>query len=470
MFLSYFFIVSKRFALALLFSLSLSTINAQENTLLQRDFWKQQPSLKTVANKINEGHNPAELNANAFDPLVYALLENAPLDVLAFLLEQEGNNANKITHDGRTYLFWAAYKNNLPYMEYLLKQGAKTDLIDAHGYSVLNFAASTGVQNPALYTFLITNGANPVIEKNRDGANALLLSLPHLKKPDLAKYFIAKGVSIESTDNEGNNAFYYAAKGGNIEILKWLTTQGIQHKTEGGNAMIAAAGGMRRHSNNVSVFKYLAQIGLSPNVVSKNGNTLLIVYAASGEDLDVFQYFLNNKVALNKANNKGETALSQAVAHNNSSIVNYLLAQKAEVNFKDAKGNTLLYYLVNSFNAKHPEAFEHKFSALQKAGLDASATQANGNTFLHLAAEHNELTLLEKAKTLNLDVNAKNKESLTPLHIAAMKAKNTNVLNYLISQGADVKATTNFGETAYQLAQENEALKNHKIDLNFLKS
>ena len=50
-----------------------------------------------------------------------------------------------------------------------------------------------------------------------------------------------------------------------------------------------------------------------------------------------------------------------------------------------------------------------------------------------------------------------------------MTAKNTKILEYLLSKGASKKATTDFGETAYDLALENEILEAKQIDINFLK-
>ncbi|MDE0536067.1 hypothetical protein OU788_07500 [Tenacibaculum sp. L6] len=50
-----------------------------------------------------------------------------------------------------------------------------------------------------------------------------------------------------------------------------------------------------------------------------------------------------------------------------------------------------------------------------------------------------------------------------------MQANNTDVINYLLSIGADKSITTDFEETVYDLAKENEVLKNQNININFLK-
>lgn len=49
-----------------------------------------------------------------------------------------------------------------------------------------------------------------------------------------------------------------------------------------------------------------------------------------------------------------------------------------------------------------------------------------------------------------------------------MKTENAEILKFLIANGADPKSTTEFGETAYDLASENELLAKNKVSLQFL--
>lgn len=48
-----------------------------------------------------------------------------------------------------------------------------------------------------------------------------------------------------------------------------------------------------------------------------------------------------------------------------------------------------------------------------------------------------------------------------------MKAKNTKIIEYLLAINANKTIKTDFEESAYDLAKENELLSNH--DINFLK-
>lgn len=77
------------------------------------------------------------------------------------------------------------------------------------------------------------------------------------------------------------------------------------------------------------------------------------------------------------------------------------------------------------------------------------------------------LELLKFAALQRLDVNQVNGEGMTPLLEACLTATTLDVLNWLVSIGADVGRTTPFGETAHDLVLENEALMS--MNLDFLK-
>ena len=220
---------------------------AQENLFLERSYWKKNPSISAIEKAITDGNDVAELNRNMFDAVSYAILEQVDNTTLKHLISKKGNEVDKITHDGRTYIFWAAYKGNMELVEWLVAQGARADIEDAHGYTVLNFAANAGQSNTAMYDFLLANNA-PLTGTTRSGANALLLVASSAKDEDILTYFIEKGLPFDSVDDNQNGIFQYAAKGGNLSLLKRLADKGADVKRinkNGENALFMAAQGTR---------------------------------------------------------------------------------------------------------------------------------------------------------------------------------------------------------------------------------
>lgn len=476
------------------------TIQAQKNTLLERSFWKTNPTIAVVEAEIKKGNNPAELNSNAFDPTVLAINEQASNDVIKFLLSDKGNDVNKITHDGRTYIFWAAYRGNTEIMEYLISKGTKMNHIDDKGYSISNFAASSGQANTKVYELCISNGINLKTDFDREGANALLLAAPFDKDFTLINYFISKGLSISSTDKNGNTAFNYAAKLGNISILKTLIEKGVKFND---NAMIMASQGGRGTSNTLELYQYLESLKINPNAIGKNGENVLHSIVRKEKQTEIIKYFLSKGVDVNKSdvdgntpfinaasansdfetvnlvftkikdinhkNKKGVSALAFAVKNNTSEIVKLLIEKGADVKTIDNEGKNLATYLIQSYNSKKLDDFQVKIKILQEKGFDITTPQKNGNTLYHLAVAKNELSLVQFLEKFKLDINAKDSEGMTALHKAALIAQDDILLKYLLNIGANKTAKTDLKETAFDLASENEFLTKNKVSIDFLK-
>ncbi|WP_173970161.1 ankyrin repeat domain-containing protein [Flavobacterium bizetiae] len=484
------------------------SINAQKNILLDQNFWKASPDITAVKAEIEKGNNPSQLNPMAFDPVVMAINNGASFEIVKFLIEQPGNGVKKPTHDGRIYLHWAAMKGNNELVNYLIEKGSDINLEDSHATTPLVFATGGGQANVALYEAFFKAGIDPK-KKYRDGANLLLLTIANDKDFVLTDYFITKGLSLKDTDNNGNTSFNYTARTGNIALLKTLLKKGVKYTD---NALIMAAQGNRRSANGIEVYQYLVdELKIKPTVQTANGQTVLHLLAGKDKQSQIVTYFINKGVDVNKADNegntafiiasggkdiellqtllpkfkninavnaKGESALTQAVKNSSADVVAFLLNNGAHSTIKDIEGNNLAYYVVESYRAPRAgmpggaaqkDDFGDKITLLKSKGVDFTAKQKDGNTIYHSAILKNDITLLKKLAYLNIDVNAKNNEGITVLHKAAMIAKDDVILKYLLSIGANKDIKTEFDETAYDLAKENELLKKKNISVDFLK-
>ncbi|MFV5702729.1 ankyrin repeat domain-containing protein [Flavobacterium sp. XS2P12] len=482
----------------------------QKNTLLEQSFWKTTPDVNAVKAEIAKGNSPSASTPNAFDATVIAINNDAPAATIKFLLEQSGNEVTKSTHDNRIYLHWAANKGNLEIVEYLIAKGSDINLEDSQGTTPITFAANSGQNNIAVYEALFKAGIDPK-KKYRDGLNLLLMAIPSDKNLTLSNYFVSKGLSLAAVDDDGNTAFNYAARTGNVALLKNLLEKGVKYND---NALIVAAQGSRREANTLETYKYLVEeLKLKPTVTSKTGETVLHFLVSKPKQTEIINYFLSKGVDANKADNegntplmvaagsreiaalelllpiaknnnlqngKGESALTMAVKSGTPEAVTLLLSKGANTNVQDKDENNLGYYLIQSYrpqmgrgpeaaNAPKQDPFEAKIKLLQDKGLNLATPQKDGSTLYHFAIVKNDLTLLKKITDLNIDVNAKNKDGLTALHKAAMISKDDIILKYLVSIGAKKEITTDFEESAYALAKENESLTKNNVSLEFLK-
>jgi len=476
----------------------------QKNILLEQSFWKTVPDVNAVKAEISKGNNPAEANASAFDVTTLAINNDAPLASIKYLLDQPGNPVNKSTHDNRIYLHWAAYRGNTELVEYLISKGSDINFEDSHGTTPIAFAAVNGLLNSGVCEAFFKAGLDPK-KKYTDGANLLLLAIPFDKDLTLTDYLITKGLYIKDTDKNGATAFDYAARIGNVNLLKKIAGKGIKATD---NALLIATQGARRETTPLETYKYLVEeVKLKATATNKSGENVLYLIAGKQNQSEIIAYFLAKGVEANKVNNdgntalmiaagreisalekllpvtkninlqnlKGESALTFAVRSGNPEAVSLLLNKGADVNVKDKDGNNLGVYLIQSYRpagrgeAAAQDPFEAKVKLLQEKGLNLAAAQKDGSTLYHFAIAKNDLNLVKKLAALNIDINAKNKDGLTALHKAAMLAKDDSILKYLISIGAKKDINTEFDETAYALAKENELLTKNNVSIDFLK-
>ena len=428
--------------------LLIGKIHAQENVFLTNEYWKQKPSVAQVEQAINQGNSATAFNSRAFDATTLAILNGAPYETITYLIDLEGNGVDKLTHDKRTYLFWAAYQDNVPVMEYLLKKGAKVNIADSHQLTPLLFAAVGGRSDKAIYELLLKHGAN-LKDTNVDGANTLLLLLPHLKDLKEADYFLKKGLKLTATDNKGNNAIYYAATTGNRAIIEALMKKKINVKNlnnKGESVIFAAARGFRKNYNKLDTFQYLEQLGLSINQKNK--------------DEKVINYFLEKGNDANQIDKEGNNPLMKSAISNNISVITTLLAKTKDINTQNKQGLSALTFAVENNTLEVID-----FLLLKNA--DVQVVDKEENTLYHYAVKRGDIKILEKLSLYPININQKNSNGLTPLQMAVMTAKNLDVVHFLLSKGADKNLTTDLGETVYELAQENEALKGMNVE--FLK-
>ena len=488
--------MKKSFLFTLLLATSLYA-NAQDNTLLSGDFWKGKPTIEAIKGEIAKGNNPAEQNAGFHDPVTMAINNRISNDAIKFLIEQEGNDVHKKTHHSRTYLQWAAAAGNLELVQYLIDKGSDVHYKDSHGDAVIAYAAGSN-KNLAVYDALFAKGIDPKA-KYDEGKNLIMYAIAGDTDLKVTDYFITKGIAITDNDNHGRTAADYAARFGNLEIIEKLVARGIKPTDQ---ALFFATQGSRQKQNGLEVYQQLIEkYQLNPTATNperetllhilvrrpnkevldfflnqgidvakadNNGNTILM-NAAAARDASLIESLLAKSNNINAKNENGETALVRAVSLGSAEVVDLLIKKGAQVDVVDNNGNNLAYYWFNSFRPAAQEDFTNKLEVLKAAGVNVTAPQANGSSLFHLAVEKQNVELIDKAVALGADINAQDEEGNTALHKAALIAKDDSILKKLISLGAKKDLKTEFEETAFDLAKENEFLANNNVSIDFLK-
>ncbi|HEY8397707.1 MAG TPA: ankyrin repeat domain-containing protein, partial [Flavihumibacter sp.] len=287
---------------------------AQSNTMLSPDFWKGKPGLEAVKAEIAKGNSPSAANRANYDVVSLAINNDAPVESIKYLIEQPGNSVNKKTHDGRTYLHWAAMRGNAEVVNYLIEKGADVNFGDDRGTIPVVFGAGSSQANPEVYEAFFKAGINPK-QKYQNGANLLLLSIANDKDLKLADYLVSKGLSYKDKDDLGRTAFDYAARSGNINLLKKLLAKGVKPTNQ---ALLIAAQGSRGSSVNLEAYQYLVEeIKIPADATNENGENVLHALVRKPNQEAIIDYFLSKGVDINKADKEGNTAFMNAAGTRN---------------------------------------------------------------------------------------------------------------------------------------------------------
>lgn len=470
-------------------------ISAQKNVFLEGSFWNETTTIAQVKNEIKNGNSPTEFSTFNFDATAYAILNNTPLATIQFLLNIEGNEVSKITHDARNYLMWAGYKGNYELVKILMESGSDIHIIDDKGNNLQTFTAMGGITDRRIYE-LYKKYELKLEAPNRDGGTVIHYLAQQANDIKAFDYFINNGLNIMSVDNEGSSVFHYASAQGNIELLNQLIAAGLDPKARNENnenALFFAAKGKRRFYNDLPVFEYLMKLGLDTKMSNNSENNLLHYVALGNKSAEVFSYLIKQNIDVQKINNEGNTPLMNAAERNNTvalsslyeltkdkalvneegySLLTYALRArnsglaervlKAGLDFEivDKSGDNLITHLVDTFDDKDREFFEHYFMVLNGKKVEIQ------NKTIHLATAVESEYLVNILLKSGININAKNKDGITALQLAAMKGNHTEFLKFLISKGAEKGVKTDFDETVYDLARSNELLEG---DLEFLK-
>ncbi|RYP91054.1 hypothetical protein DL770_002827 [Monosporascus sp. CRB-9-2] len=216
-------------------------------------------------------------------------------------------------------------------------------------------------------------------------------------------------------------------------------------------------------------------------------------YAAAKPSRGALEELLAYRADINARDIRGRTPLHYACQRNNASIVQSLLRKGAEINMRDVDGRTPL----------HNTAIHSRSGAMQsliEAGADIDVVDNlgrtpliwaaykgrkatvklledaniklrdyNGRTALHLVALAEADTAMEGEEVVRAligkkaDKEAKDRQSCTPLHLAASKGYEP-IVKYLIEEGADKEAKDTRSRTPLHLA----ASKGHEPIVKYL--
>ena len=172
------------------------------------------------------------------------------------------------------------------------------------------------------------------------------------------------------------------------------------------------------------------------------------------KDIELTQYLIANGASVNVSAYGGYTPIMQAALSGNIALADLLTKNGAELNSKGQRG-TILHYLITS----KKEGSEEMLKYLFERGANFQEF-SYGNTELHLAVLQGTNEMVKTLLELGIDVNIENDYGRTALYYAAKHGYKTKT-DLLITSGVNEKSISeyNFGASRHvtEKIQEGEA-------------
>jgi ankyrin repeat protein len=198
--------------------------------------------------------------------------------------------------------------------------------------------------------------------------------------------------SCSPTVNDGTEdetALYWAARWGNLAVVKTLLENGTDpNKAKMDNGETALYWAAR--INNVQMVRLLLTYGADPNKARTDNGETPLFWAAFKNNIEIVKFLLENGAHLNIATtDDGVTPLYWAAFNNNIEIVKFLLENGAHPNIATTDNEvTPLYWAAFYNNMKMVEL-------LLENAADPNTATDNGETPIFQAVCHNNMEMVK---------------------------------------------------------------------------
>jgi uncharacterized protein len=375
-----------------------------------------------------KGRFQTKYDINAVDAhgntALHAAAQINDADLVTFLIIK-GADTDLKNYDSDTALHVAIKNNSLDAAKVLATVGS--NLFDRNGSG--RTALDLGLEkNQAYYDIFITTKSGEI--RNTDG-ESIVHYFVKTKNEQAVLYCIKKGLPLSVADNAGKTpldaAFDDIADESSVEIAADLIMGGADHVD--------------------SAFSYFQDAVSNRNLDYRfnDGQTPLHLAASQGHS-GIAKYLLENNADTHVQDITGATPLHEAVRYGHTDIAKMLLDAGADINAEDNLGKTPILLII-------PEsARSNMYRLLISYKADVTHKDTYGDTILHTATMTNlPDDILLMLAGAGADVNARNKDGVTPLSIA-IQQNNTAHVKFYAEHGADINSEDKNGITPLSLA------------------
>jgi len=263
----------------------------------------------------------------------------------------------------------------------------------------------------------------------------------------LINFLIERKANVNIKNSSGATPLHEAARSGKVSVISLIIKNGAEVNTQdaNGNSVLHIAAPAENHQEVIRLF---LDNGVNPNLRDDHGDTPLHVLVSLNRGPETVRTLLdggahNNVVDISARNVTGQTPLYLAVHEGRLALIPLLLSRGSDIFAADNSGVTPFDYAMKVRGPVldaliTPETAQQKDSA--------------GNTILHLAVKNKgDAFIIGKILDQNANINARNRDGDTALHIAA-RTNQKEAGEYILSKRANIFYANSAGESPLYIA------------------
>gem|GEM_PF-844634 len=281
---------------------------------------------------------------------LHYLASTDDIDMVEYMVSK-GADINICDIEHQMSPLWIAFKaGNREMMKALISLGANLEQTNNEGKTLITRAAEYG-KNEEIDQ-LLSFGAN--IDTRDKGGRAPLHGACMFGKHDTVLHLIERGADVKAVDSNGNNGLHHTVSyEGGSETVRVLIEHGVDvnQKNSSGQVpwFLLRRPGHDVESGVIDNLKLVLQAGADISVRNNSGDSLLHIAADLGS-VEIGKLAVQYGADVNWVNNKGQSPLNRCVTFSfdkikqqSPELIDFLIAQGADVNLADAQKKTPLH-------------------------------------------------------------------------------------------------------------------------------
>lgn len=400
-------------------NVNVNQLNVHNRTALQDAVISANNRIVNYLLQVSKSFGNCDIHGNN---LIFDAVENGNIDIIKKIGSIKEVNLNQVNEDRNTVLHKETVIKNTDLALLLIDLGANPTILDGKGKNFLFYAISKGIKNISILEKAVHLGYN-INCKSGDNKTLLMESINYfLNTPkdniemktchlEMIKELIRLGINVDALDNNNENAFFLATRSEDRELITSFLEDcniNLNHQNNQGDTvlLILVLGGIK----NSDLIKQFLEKGANPDLVNQCGKSIIeilidiILYSENRKPLEFeYEILLNEdgeygnvlenilrhyNVDINKLNSKGEPLFFDSILHFNFKLFKLLRTKSINLNQKDKEGNNIIFKLME-YNEKNlikdKKLYLNTIKSLINAGVDINAKNNEGLSALHIA-------------------------------------------------------------------------------------